>query len=99
MGMQALSLASKMWQEACFVVLQVRRGSTPRSDSNSQGSIEVKCKGLRDSQAMIQRHRHTERAEGKVVRIENSYVVLGEPPNVLYVPYGNMAYIRFIKTE
>ena len=38
-------------------------------------------------------------ADGKVVRIENSYVVLGEPPNVLYVPYRNIAYVRFVKAE
>jgi hypothetical protein len=40
-----------------------------------------------------------DRAEGKVVRIENSYVVLGESPNILYVPYRNIAYVRFIKAE
>jgi hypothetical protein len=38
-----------------------------------------------------------DRADGKVVRIENSYVVLGELPNMLYVPYRNIAYVRFIK--
>jgi hypothetical protein len=38
-----------------------------------------------------------DRAEGKVVRIENSYVVLGESPNVLYVPFRNIAYVRFFK--
>ncbi len=37
-------------------------------------------------------------ADGKVIRIENSYVVLGEPPNVLYVPYRNIAYVQFFKT-
>jgi hypothetical protein len=36
-------------------------------------------------------------AEGKVVRIENSYVVLSEPPNLLYVAYRNIAYVRFVK--
>jgi hypothetical protein len=36
-------------------------------------------------------------ADGNVVRIENSYVVLGDPPNLLYVPYRNIAYVRFIK--
>ena len=39
-----------------------------------------------------------DRADGKVVKIKNSYVVLGEPPNVLYVPYRNIAYVRFVKT-
>lgn len=38
-----------------------------------------------------------DRAEGKVVRIENSYVVLGELPNMFYVPFRNIAYVRFIK--
>ena len=38
-----------------------------------------------------------DRAEGKVVRIENSYVVLGESPNEFYVPYRNIAYVLFIK--
>ncbi len=38
-------------------------------------------------------------ADGKVVRVENSYVVLGESPNVFYVPYGNIAYVRFLKAE
>lgn len=38
-----------------------------------------------------------DRADGKVVRIENSYVVLGEPPTVLYVPYRNIAYVQFFK--
>jgi hypothetical protein len=37
-----------------------------------------------------------DRADGKVVRIDNSYVVLGEPPNLLYVPYRNIAYVRFV---
>jgi hypothetical protein len=36
-----------------------------------------------------------DRAEGKVVRIENSYVVLGESPNVFYVPFRNIAYVQF----
>jgi hypothetical protein len=36
-------------------------------------------------------------ADGNVVRIENSYVVLGDPLNLLYVPYRNIAYVRFIK--
>jgi hypothetical protein len=36
-------------------------------------------------------------ADGKVVRIENSYVVLGETPDVFYVPYRNIAYVRFVK--
>jgi len=35
-------------------------------------------------------------ADGKVTRIENSYVVLGESPHLLYVPYRNIAYVRFI---
>ena len=37
--------------------------------------------------------------DGKVVRIDNSFVVLGEPPNFLYVPYRNIAYVRFIHSE
>ena len=37
-----------------------------------------------------------DRADGKVVRIDNSYVVLGEPPNLIYVPYRNIAYVRFV---
>jgi hypothetical protein len=36
-----------------------------------------------------------DRAEGKVVRIENSYVVLGESPNVYYVQFKNIAYVQF----
>jgi hypothetical protein len=36
--------------------------------------------------------------EGKVVSVENSYMVLGETPYV-YVPYGNIAYVRFLKAE
>ena len=40
-----------------------------------------------------------DRAEGKVIRVENSYVVLGELPNVVYVPYRNIAYVRFIKAD
>ena len=36
-------------------------------------------------------------AEGKVHRIENSYIVLGEPPKLFYVPYRNIAYVRFEK--
>ena len=38
-----------------------------------------------------------DRADGEVVRIENSYVVLGKTPNVLYVPYRNIAYVQFIR--
>ena len=38
-------------------------------------------------------------AEGKVTRIENSFVVLGEPQNFLYVPYRNIAFVRFIHSE
>ena len=38
-----------------------------------------------------------DRAEGKVARIENSYVVLGESPNVFYVQLRNIAYVQFIK--
>jgi hypothetical protein len=38
-------------------------------------------------------------ADGKVIKIENSYVVLGEPPDLLCVPYRNIAYIRFIKAR
>jgi len=37
-----------------------------------------------------------DRADGKVVRTENSFVVLGEAPNLHYVPYRNIAYVRFI---
>ena len=33
--------------------------------------------------------------EGKVVRIENSYVVLDDSPNVFYVQYKNIAYVQF----
>jgi hypothetical protein len=36
-----------------------------------------------------------DRAEGKVVRIENSYVVLGESPNMFYVQFKNIAYVQF----
>jgi ribosome maturation factor RimP len=38
-----------------------------------------------------------DRAEGKVVRVENSYVVLGGSPNALYVPYQNIAFVQFAK--
>jgi hypothetical protein len=38
-----------------------------------------------------------DRVEGKVVRIENSYAVLGESPNVFYVPFRNIAYVQFVK--
>ena len=51
------------------------------------------------NRAIISFGSKTDRAEGNVVRIENSYVVLGEQPNVLYVPYRNIAYVRFVKTE
>jgi len=37
-----------------------------------------------------------DRADGKISRIENGFVVLGEPPNLLYVPYRNIAYVRFV---
>jgi len=37
-------------------------------------------------------------ADGKVARIDNSFVVLGELPNFLYVPYRNIAYVRFIQS-
>lgn len=36
-------------------------------------------------------------ADGEVIKIENSYVVLGKPPDLLCVPYRNIAYVRFIK--
>jgi len=36
-----------------------------------------------------------DRIAGKVVRIENSYVVLDESPNVFYVQYKNIAYVQF----
>lgn len=40
-----------------------------------------------------------DQADGKVFRIDNSFVVLGEPPNLLYVPYRNIAYVRFVHSE
>ncbi|MBP1608808.1 MAG: hypothetical protein H6Q04_1043 [Acidobacteria bacterium] len=51
------------------------------------------------SRAIISFGSKDDLADGRVVRIENSYVVLGGPSDLLYVPYRNMAYVRFVKAE
>ena len=49
------------------------------------------------NRAIVSFGSNDDRAEGKVVRVENSYVVLSGSPNALYVPYRNIAFVQFIK--